>query len=81
MARVTAFEQITKERPTVHGTTRCTYCVFDGREGKSYLMLETYGSKSRQFVNKVSQSVQLDEEAAAHLISILKKAFPNLRSK
>ena len=78
MALVTQFERIRKDRPKVHKTTQGTYFSFIDPEDKRYFVLETYGSEYRQFPEKVSQSIQLDEEGAAHLIRILREEFPNL---
>ena len=77
-ALVTTFEPITKDRPKVHKPTRCTYFTFIGPRDKRYFVLEAYGSEDREFPDKVSQSVQLDEDAAARLIAILRQEFPNL---
>ena len=79
MALVTEFEEINKNRPKVHKPTHATYFSFVGPREKRYFVLETYGSQDREFPDKVSQSIQLDEEGAAHLIKILRERFPNLR--
>jgi hypothetical protein len=79
MALVTEFTQIQKERPKVHGSTKGTYFSFIGPHDKRYFVLETCGSEDRQFPGKVSQSLQLDEEGAGHLIQILREEFPSLR--
>ena len=79
MALVTQLERVEKDRPTVHKTTHGTYFSFIGPGDKRYFVLDTYGSEDRQFPEKVSQSIQLDEEGAAHLIRILREEFPNLR--
>jgi hypothetical protein len=42
------------------------------------LQLSTYGSESRASQQKVSQTLQLNKEAAAELIDIVKRAFPGL---
>lgn len=46
--------------------------------GKPILHLETYGSTSRAIPNKVSQSLELDEDAARELLAILRRTFPRL---
>ena len=79
MARVTEFESVVRQRPYVHETVRCTHFTFDGDDGRRYLVLETYGSSHRQERDKVSQSLQVDEDAAAKLIALLREAFPKLR--
>ena len=79
MARITDFDRITKERARIHDVVDCTYCSLDADDGKRYFLLDTYGSKSREMPDKVSQTIQLDKEAAAQLISILRETFPGLR--
>ena len=78
MALVTELERIEKQRPKVHKPIKGTYFSFIGSRNKRYLVLETYGSENREFPGKVSQSVQFDEEGAAHFIRILREEFPNL---
>jgi hypothetical protein len=41
--------------------------VFTGPDGKRYLQLDTFGSRTRQIVGKVSQSIQFDVASAAEL--------------
>ena len=79
MALVTQIEPITKGRPQVHKPTRATYFSFVGPRDKRYFVLETYGSEDREFPEKVSQSIQVDADGAAHLIKALREEFPNLR--
>ncbi|MGC9455750.1 MAG: methionyl-tRNA formyltransferase [Phycisphaerae bacterium] len=78
MALVTQLERIAKDRPKVHKPTHGTYFSFVGDRDKRYFVLETYGTCDREFPEKVSQSVQLDEQGAAQLIRILREEFPNL---
>ena len=78
MALVTELERTEKQQPKVHKPVKGTYFSFIGPRNKRYFVLETYGSEDREFPGKVSQSVQLDEEGAAHFIHILREEFPNL---
>jgi hypothetical protein len=78
MAFVSQFDRTSKDRPKVHKPTRATYFSFIGSTDKRYFVLETYGSDNREFPEKVSQSIQLDQEGASHLIKILRAEFPNL---
>lgn len=55
----------------VHKPVEATYSVFI-ENGKRYLQLDTYGSVDREIPNKVSQSLQLDEETLEFLVSLLK---------
>jgi hypothetical protein len=55
----------------------CGY-AFSSQNGEPLLHLETYGSSSRAIPGKVSQSIQLDREAARELRELIDKAFPDL---
>ena len=79
MARVEVFEEVSKDRPQVHDPIRCGYFAFVAEDGARYLTLETYGSSAREMPDKISQSFQLDERAAARLLDLIRKTFPNLR--
>lgn len=48
-------------------------------DGRTLLRLETYGSADREIPGKRSQSLELDEQAARELMTILKRSFPSLR--
>ena len=78
MAFVKSLEPIQKERNTVHGAVRCTYTVFTDASGTRYLQLDTYGSPGRQLKDKISQSVQFDEDSLRELLSIIARECPGL---
>ncbi|MCR4759243.1 MAG: methionyl-tRNA formyltransferase [Oscillospiraceae bacterium] len=59
-----------KERNSVHTEVRATYTVFE-EDGKKYFQLDTYGKATRQQPEKISQSLQLDQETAKYLIKLL----------
>jgi len=75
VALIREFVQIQKETNHVHGTVECGWTTFE-QDGTPYVQLDTYGSGERQVPGKVSQSIQLDESAAAELSRILRRAFP-----
>lgn len=79
MALITEFTKINKERQSAHGPVECAYSIFTDGSGKSYLQLETFGSKERKIPGKTSQAIQLDETGAAKLKEIIQQAFPRLR--
>src|SRR5262249_55470077 len=64
-------------RGRVHGEVECGYTAFE-TGGKTYLQLDTYGSNERAIPGKVSQSIQLDEEAATQLKHLLEQTFPGI---
>ena len=78
MALITEIQGTTKDRQTVHGTTRCLASSFQAEDGKTYLQLDTYGSDDRAHPEKVSQSIQFDEAVAAQLLQLIRTTFPNL---
>ena len=79
MALVTLIEPSNKERQTVHRRTRCLYSVIEDQAATRYVQLDTFGSEERQFTDKVSQSIQFDQQAASQLIALFLEAFPDLR--
>jgi hypothetical protein len=78
MALITSIGLITKERQKLHGPTRCDASTFQTDDGKTVLQLDTYGSEDREFTDKVSQSIQFDEAAAAQLLQLIRDTFPHL---
>lgn len=75
MALVKDLKSTSKERQAVHEETECLYSHFQDGEGRKYLQLDTYGSKTRKMPQKVSQSVQFDREAAFQLKRIIEELF------
>ena len=78
MARIENFEQLPNQLGKIHKPVDCGFKVF-AAQGQTILQLETYGSVDRQQRGTISQSIQLDEAAAAQLIDIVRRAFPHLK--
>ena len=78
MARIDSFEELPNGDGTLHQPVECGFKIFTD-EGKTIVQLDTYGSSDRKLQGKVSQSIQLDEAAAAYLFGILKRTFPRLK--
>lgn len=77
MAFISRFEMRPLEPSRVHDEVLCGYnAVVIG--SRRILQLETYGTANRQIPDKVSQSLQLDEEGARELKAILDKTSPGL---
>lgn len=73
---VLPFELPTSTKP--HPTeVECGYRRVTSSSG-DLLQLSTYGSDSRQSEKKTSQTLQLDRERAAELITIIRAVFPDL---
>lgn len=77
MALVRQIRPVEKERQAVHGETECSSSVFRAG-GATYLQLDTYGSPERKHPEKVSQSLQFDENSAGQLLELIRRTFPNL---
>lgn len=54
-----------------HTLVDCTYSIVDSPDGKRYLQLDTYGSKTRKITGKKSQSIRFSIEAIDQLKNIL----------
>ena len=65
---------INKERNSLHAKVFTTYTSFE-QDGKKYFQLDTYGRADREMPEKISQSIQFDEESARLLINLLVKEF------
>ena len=79
MALVREVTPIVQERQTLHEETVCCSSIFVDDQGRRYVQLDTYGSKTRKLGGKVSQAIQFDESAAKQLRLLLEQAFPHLR--
>ncbi len=74
MVDVSKMKQIEKQRVTVHSTARATYSIFEDG-GKRYFQIDTYGRSTRDMPEKISQTIQLDQQSAMKLISLLAETF------
>ncbi len=75
MALVTKIIKADKSKHMVHKPTTCDYSVFVGDDGNRYIQIDTYGSADRELTDKVSQSIQLNQNAAAQLKAIIEAHF------
>ena len=69
-----SIERIEKTRNMLHEKVHTTYTVFE-KDGHKYLQFDTYGKDDRDNPEKISQSLQLDEETARFLVRLLIKEF------
>lgn len=75
MAFVTSLEQDDRDVKSVHPTTLvCKYAVRE-TDGRKILQLNSYGSNSRDMPDKLSQTLQFGEEAAAQLYRVRAAEF------
>ena len=63
-----------KERNSIHKPTTATYTSFVSQD-RRYFQIDTYGSDDRVMPEKVSQSIQFDDETAKIIVELLKKEF------
>lgn len=63
-----------KERNTVHEKVHGAYSVFE-LKGEKYFQLDTFGRSDRELPGKLSQTIQLDKEAAQFLVDLLRENF------
>ncbi|THK39881.1 methionyl-tRNA formyltransferase [Ensifer sp. MPMI2T] len=74
MARITKFELGAMDRFQLHDEVEAKIFIQDF-DGRKLLQVSTYGRNSRQEIGKLSQTFQLDENAARELFDILKNEF------
>ncbi len=72
MALVKRMERTSINRQSVHGEVECTYTTFEMNR-KKYLQIDTYGSPTREFPGKKSQSLQFDEDSLRQLKNIIEQ--------
>lgn len=71
---ISKIEKLNKDRNSIHEKVYTTYSSFDSC-GKHYVQIDTYGRSDREQPGKISQSIQLNKEAALLLIDLLKTEF------
>lgn len=81
MARVRSLTRGTQTIRAHESEVDCFYNVIDQAGGARLLHLSTFGSDLRQSKPKSSQSIQIDEEIARELISLLETTFPGARNQ
>jgi hypothetical protein len=76
MARlnIEQLEKIEKQRYNVHDKVETTYSVFEAN-GEKYLQIDTYGTAGRKIPDSISQSLQIDREAAKLIVDLLIQEF------
>ena len=75
MALVVSLEKDTRDFRALHPTELvCRYIVAE-RDGRKVLQLNSYGSSGREVPDKLSQTLQFNEESARQLYSLLAKEF------
>ena len=75
MAVVRKLEPQTLEKGSPHTEVDCTYSIVADEQGHRCLQVDTYGSTTRKFPGKKSQSVRFSPEAILQLKELLQKYF------
>jgi hypothetical protein len=79
MALIQRFVERPRDVGRIHPTrTVCRYSILTVN-GTPVLQLDTHGSTDREMPEKVSQTLQLDEQGALTLLKIIRAAFPQLK--
>lgn len=74
MARIAKFQVGHMDRFQLHDEVEAKLFMQD-YDGRRLMQISTYGRPGRQDVGKLSQTVQLDEDAAHQLYEIMKVEF------
>ena len=69
-----SIERIEKSRNTLHEKVHTTYTVFE-KDGRKYVQFDTYGRDDRDNPEKISQSLQFDEETARFFVRLFIDEF------
>ncbi|WP_256758441.1 hypothetical protein [Cohnella sp. WQ 127256] len=64
-----------RDKAKIHDQVDATFFSFLDMAGNRYLQIDTYGREERVIPNKISQSFQIDREAALFLIELLQREF------
>lgn len=67
-------KKLEKTRNCVHDKVYATYTVFE-QGGQRFVQIDTYGRIGRENPEKISQSFQLDKDAAQFIVKLLQKEF------
>lgn len=69
-----SIERIEKSRNTLHEKVHTSYTVFE-KDGRKYVQFDTYGKDDRDNPEKISQSLQFNEETARFFVRLLIEEF------
>ena len=74
MARIERFQRDQMDRFQLHDEVDAKLFIQD-YDGRKLMQISTYGRPGRQEVGKLSQTIQLDEQAARQLFDVMKTEF------
>ena len=70
MAMVRRLDLMPLEKNSRHTEVNCTYTIVE-EDGQRYLQVDTYGSATREILEKKSQTIRFSPEAIKQLKTIL----------
>ncbi|MCR5169385.1 MAG: AAA family ATPase [Desulfovibrio sp.] len=70
LVKVYDLEEKQKQNPKIQSSVSASYNIFESN-GKKIFQIDTFGNQDRQFPNKVSQSIQFEEETLLHILSLV----------
>lgn len=71
---LSSIKKLEKQRNTIHEKVHTTYTLFE-KNGEKFIQFDTYGKTDCENPEKISQSIQLDEETARFMVNLLIKEF------
>ena len=74
MSRIENFEKAEMQRMQLHDVVDAKYYVHEC-DGRNLLQISTFGRPTRDIRGKLSQTIQLDSDAARQLFDILRENF------
>ena len=74
MARIVEFEPAKMDRMRLHDEVSAKI-YFQNVDGRVLMQMSTFGRDTREMPGKLSQTIQLDREAAHQLYAMMKKEF------
>jgi len=69
MAMVRQMNAMPLEKNSKHTEVNCTYTIVVEDDGQRYLQVDTYGSPTREILEKKSQTIRFSPEAIEQLKS------------
>lgn len=69
-----SLKKVEKTRNNIHDEVFTTYTVFM-HEGEKYVQFDMYGRVDRENPEKISQTVQINRDAAKYIVNLLSQEF------
>ena len=76
MGKITVLEKVKVNIPRKHEEIEAEWWVSIDKDGKSFIQIDTFGSKQRKIKGAKSQTMRFNKEIAIQLKKILQENFP-----